>query len=374
MKNIYYILAIITFGICASCDSAENDVTLPANKFDYLSFKVSEITLDEKDAETVKATLIYSSTTPLTEDLTVNYSISYPATNAAEKDVDFSLPSQSGVAIIPAGKYTAEVELLSVINNDVSTGKRKVTFNLQPINNVTLGKPSNRDAKSITITINEDDLFEFGYTNFAEVPTFNSFERYPRPGESRDPLANIQDTDASSEAPYVSFTNTTNELGFVAAYSAGSGTTKVEKEIMGVYNNAVASAESSRFQTTFNHGNQGYVTSDLDGVLKLTFDEVEGLTSDVAGAVIELTYYFHNTSWETEDGLALYFETADGLGAPLFSVFDDDAEAIEGEWRTESITIPNEKLATGKVVITMNNSSGKEMIMIDKISIKGIKN
>lgn len=374
MKNIYYILVIAILNVFLGCNSAENEVVLPANKFDYISFDVSKVNANEKDAKTISTSLIYSSTTPLKEDLKVSYTISYPEKNAAKEGVDFTLPANSGTVVIPAGKYTADVELMTVVDNDISVGKREVVFNLSPIENVTLGKPSDRNAKSVTVTINEDDLFEFGYTNFEEVPTFDKYERYSFSKKTEAYLANEQDKKASSKAPYVSYPKASKELGFVASYVAAKDTNKKAKEIMGVYNNTVAAANKNRFQTVFKYGNQGYVTSDLDGTLKLTFDEIDGLNPNVASAVIELRYYFHKTSWESKDGLALYFETANGMGSPLLSIFGDDAEKIKGKWKSASITIPKKQLAKGRVVITMSNSSGKEMIMIDRISVKGIKN
>lgn len=374
MKNVYYVLAVIVLGVFFGCNSAENNVILPNKKFDYISFDVTKVTVNEKDAETIYVPLVYSSTTPLTQDLKVNYTISYPEKGAAKEGVDFTLPAQSGTATIPAGKYTANVELMTVVNNEVSAGKRQVVFSLSPIENISLGKPGKRKAKSVIVTIDEDDLFEFGYTNFAEVPTFDTYKRYPLSKKTESYLANIQEKDANSEIPYVSYSETTKELGFVASYVAAKDTNKKANEIMGVYNNTVASAKSKNFKTTFKYGNQGYVTSDLDGTLKLTFSEVEGLNPNVANAVVELTYYFRKTSWESSDGLAIYFETAEGVGEPLLSIFGDEAEKIEGKWQTTSIKIPENQLAKGRVILTMSNSSGKEMIMIDRISIKGIKN
>ncbi|MBG6129695.1 hypothetical protein IWQ47_001003 [Aquimarina sp. EL_43] len=368
MKSIKFIYLIGLVSILG-CDT-ENDVLLPS-EFNYISFKTNEINVLESDMGAVTTTFTYSGEL-LATDLTVNYTVTFPDQDAAQEGVDFMLPASSGSFVLPAGQSTVDVTLLeSLVNDELSKGSRAVTFSLQPIQGYILGEPDQRENKSVTINIGEDDLFEFGYTSFEEIPTFGTLTRYPRPAATQDPLPNIQDTDPGSEVPYVSYISTGDELGFTASFLAAS-VSAIEQEIMGVYNTTVTSANPDSFETNFIDGNQGYVTSDLDGFVTLTFDEITGLNPDVTNAVLDVKLFFRTTSWETEDGIVVYFETADGLGDPILSIFDDDVEAVEGTWQELRIPIPDNKLATGRLVVTFRNGAGTEMIILDSISIKGI--
>lgn len=368
MKNFNYTIALIIMGLLHSCDTAENNVLLPSPQFDYISFETATIDVSEVDSGPVTTRFTYSSPTLLSEDLTVNYTLSYPDQRAAQEGVDFILPADSGRFVLPAGETSVEITLIeSLIDDDISTGSRSVIFDLDPMGDLTLGQPGEREAKSVRVTIADDDLFEFGYSSFEEVPTFDTRTRYPRPAGSMDPLPNVQDTDPLSDIPYVSFVSTGDELGFSAAFIAGD-VDEIENEVMGVYNNTVA---SERFETTFIHGNQGYVSSDLDGTLRLTFDEITGLDPEVTDAILDIKFFFVTTTWESDDGLAVFYETTEGLGAPLLSVFGDDAEALMGTWQELSIPLPADRLAPGRLVVTMANSSGAELILLDYLSIKG---
>ncbi|MEM9361454.1 MAG: IPT/TIG domain-containing protein [Bacteroidota bacterium] len=223
-------------------------------------------------------------------------------------------------------------------------------------------------------------LTTFGFTSFEEVPTFDpidngdgtfSAQRYPRPAASQDPMPNIQDTDLSSELPYVAFSGGISELGFTAAFEAGS-VTDIEDERLGVYNNTSINAEIDNFGALFEDGVQGYVTSDLDGTLTLRFDTMTNLNSSITQAVLEARVYFRETTWEDGDGIEIFFETADGLGDPIISLLAGDVEAIAGQSTLISVPFPTEKLQQGRLVVTFTNGAGSETASLDYIAIKGV--
>lgn len=370
MKIKYINIVIVLVTMMTSCNDTGIDVILPSS-FDYITFEDTSISVNEADSGTVSVNFFYSTGNFPTQDLTFQYDISFPSDLlAAQEGIDYNLPSGSGSFVLPAGQGSVMVPLLEIIDNDISAGGRHISFALQPVDGLLNGPPDNRGATT-TITINEDDLFEFGFTSFEEVTTFDTLTTYPRPAGSVDPLPNIQDSDPTSDAPYVSFVATGNELGFTASFSAAS-VDAIENERIGVYNNTVAAANPSEFETTFIDGDQAYVTSDLDGTLTLVFDEITGLNPNVSNAVLDITLFFLTTSWETEDGIKVFFETADGLGEPLLSIFDDDVEEIEGTWQELRVPIPQDRLADGRLIITMRNGAGAETIIIDSVSIKGI--
>lgn len=371
MKNIIYNSIIFSLLLMfVSCeDSNENDVTLPSS-FYYASFEESALRVLESDEGPVKVKFVYSGVL-FDHDLTINYTITYPSEKAAIEGVDFILPSGSGSFVLPAGESVVEVTLIeSLVNNDLSEGSKKVSFNLEPIDNLLLGKPDNDDAKSITINIAEDDLYQFAYTSFEEVPAFDAVERYPRPAASA-PLLNVQESDPSSQIPYVQFVSTGNELGFTAFFQADA-VEEIENELMGVYSNNAISSAPDTFETLFVDGSQGYITSDLDGAVVLTSDEVTGLNPEVTNAVIDVKVFFKTSTWESSDGIEIFFETEDGRGEPVLSIFGDDAEALQGSWQDFRINIPQNKLKTGRLVIVLYNNQPSEMILLDLISIKGI--
>ncbi len=370
MKNVKFISLLVTLFVLMGSCKKDDDFNILPSSFDYISFDTATTSISEASTEPATIKVIYSSG-DVSQDVTLSYTVSFPTENPAQEGVDFSLANGSGTVVVPAGQSEVEIPLLTPINDDLSVGSRSVIFTLAPFGDFILGKPDNREAKSVTVTILEDDLFEFGYTSFEEVPTFDTLTTYPRPAGSVDPLPNVQDSDPGSQAPYVSFVATGNELGFTASFVAAS-VSAIENERMGVYNNTVASANASLFETTFIDGDQAYVTSDLDGFLTLTFDEITGLSPTVTDPVMDIKFFFRTTSWETEDGFVVYFETADGLGEPLLSIFDDDVEDLEGSWQEMRIPIPEDRLATGRLVLTMRNGASSETIIIDSISIKGI--
>ncbi len=375
MKILKNSVIAIIISLFFGCDSDDNDVILP-NNFNYISFTTTAINTLESDTGPIATAFVYSGTL-LSQDLTVNYTITSPNQNAAQEGVDFVLPPNSGSFTLPAGETTVQVTLIeSLIDDNLSIGSRSVTFNLEATNNLMLGQPDNREARSVTINIGEDDLFEFGYCSFEDVPTFGTFNQYPRPAATVDPMVNVQDSDPTSEIPYVNYpVSTGNELGFTASFLAAS-VSAIEQETMGVYNSSVILANPDVFPaglTELVDGNQAYVTSDLDGFVTLRFDEITGLNANVTNAVLDVKVFFGTTSWETEDGMVIYFETAEGLGDPIFSIFDDDVEAAEGTWQELRIPIPDNKLTTGRLVVTFRNGFDTEMIILDSISIKGIQ-
>lgn len=371
MKNLAYnsIMFSLLFMFVSCEDSNENDFELPSD-FYYVSFEESSVSVLESDEGPVKVKFVYSGVL-FDEDLTINYNVTYPTENAAIEEVNFTLPSNSGSFVLPAGKSSVEVTLIeSLIDNDLSEGSKKVSFNLEPVNSLLLGKPDNEEAKSVTINIREDDLHEFAFTSFEEIPTFDALERYPRPAAS-SPMLNVQESNPSSQVPYVQFVSTGNELGFTAFFQADA-VEEIETELMGVYNNTTISANSNLFVTPFEDGSQGYVTSDLDGTVILTSDEIIGLNPEVTNAVMDVKVFFEDATWESNDGMEIYFETEDGRGDPLFFVYGEDVEAIHGSWQDLRIALPDNKLKTGRLVIVFNNNQPSEMIFLDSISIKGI--
>ncbi|MEM9687693.1 MAG: hypothetical protein AAF934_12350, partial [Bacteroidota bacterium] len=179
-------------------------------------------------------------------------------------------------------------------------------------------------------------------------------------------------SDPLSTDPYVDFVAVGEELGFDLSYDPNNIGDDGEERI-GVFNNDNMNTAPDDFEARFINGTQGYLASDIDGTLVLTFDTVEGLNPDVTNAVLDVGLYIASTTFEAGEGIEIFFETADGIGDPLVSLLDNDAEAVSGEWLDLRVPIPSEKLATGNIIVTIRNSFDPEMIFLDYISIKGIE-
>ncbi|CAM1374179.1 hypothetical protein [Tenacibaculum xiamenense] len=359
-----YICVFMLWGILA-CNT-ENDVILPSS-FHYISFEKSEVRVKEGETNTVLVKFLRSSELP-NEELIFNYDISFPeGKTAAQENVDYSLPDGSGTIKLPAGKGEVEVELLTVNDNTNSAGDRYIQFDLKPTDNMTLGSPADAAAKSVTVIIGEDDLATIAYTSFEEVPAFVGDIYYNKSGT--EVLQNTQVSNPSSTDPYVDFTATGDELGFDSSFlSSDVGDSGIER--IGVFKNENLETAPDDFEARFVKGTQGFVTSDLDGTIEIVFDEVTSLNSSMTGVILEANIYIGDTSYETGEGIEIFYKTADGLGDPIISYVESTIE--KGTWLSASGNIPADKLVPGNIVVRMKNSSNSEMIFLDYIAIKGI--
>ena len=349
-----------------ACDTT-NDVILPSS-FHYVSFEKSEIKVKEGESDKV-VTKLFRASELSNEDLIYSYEISFPeGKTQAQENVDYILPKASGTIVLPAGKSEVEVELLTINNNTNSVGNRYIQFDLQPVENLNLGSPSDPNAKSVTIIIAEDDLTTIGYTSFEDVPTFLDDIYYKKSG--KEVLENTQVSDPSSTDPYVDFMADRSELGFDSSFlSSDIGDSGIER--IGVFKNENLDTNPDDFEARFQEGSQGFITSDLDGTLEITFDEITSLNANMTDVVLQANIYLADTSYETGEGIEIFYKTVDGLGAPIIS-FIEPSDEMKGVWIHVSKMIPLNKLQAGNIVVRMKNSSNSEMIFLDYIGIKGI--
>ncbi len=231
---------------------------------------------------------------------------------------------------------------------------------------------------NVTVTVNNEEaigpyftipLTLLGYSSFEEVPTFVGDIFYTK--TATIDLPNKQLLNPSSTDPYVDFTSTGNELGFDLSYdSSDIGDDGIER--IGVFSNENIETRPADFEARFEDGDQGFLMSDSDGTLILTFDEITGLNSNTMIATIEIKVYVANTTFEEGEGFQVFFNTASGLGDPIFDYFGDKAESISGSWKSLTASIPSSQLATGNLVIKLKGTENAEMVFIDSIAVKGI--
>lgn len=378
MKIFKYMTLFIAATAILGCDDTENVLTLPGSQFDYISFENNELSAPENvpGAFTVQFT---RSSADLSQQETFNYTLSFPTgLTAAVEGVDYSLPSNSGTIVIPAGVAVLDVELLEILQNTNAVGNRYIQFDLIPVDGYILGSPTFSNAGTLLIVINEDDLFTFGETSFEEVTTFVGDYLYPKTAGVNQ--ANTQLFDPSSTDPFVDWTALASgtEIGFDTS-SLASDLIDGGVERMGVFSNANmddrdANTTPAEFETRFVNGSQGYLCSDMDGTLVVETDMITVPTT-ASNMVLEISYYMAGTyesiAGVPEEGFEVYWETAAGLGDPLVSELGGAARI--NQWNNEQIVIPTDRIVDGRIVMRFRNTANDEMTFVDYIAIKGLQ-
>lgn len=247
---------------------------------------------------------------------------------------------------------------------------------------ITTKVPNSSTSGPITVTVNNYEApgpnfnvilpppTVLGYSSFEEVTTFIGDILYRKVAETPD-FPNTQISDPFSTDPYVDFTATGLELGFDATYEDITDTGGTSEKI-GVFSNANMETEPAEFEARFEEGTQGFVVSDQDNIIKITFDEITTLTAANLEPTIEVTFFIASTTFEAGEGIQVFYETSAGLGAPIIEYLDDDAEALSGAWQTISGNIPEANKTTGKIVIKLIGNNNAEMIFVDSVKLEAI--
>jgi hypothetical protein len=248
---------------------------------------------------------------------------------------------------------------------------------------ITTRVPDLSSSGAITVTVNNQEApgpnFNvilplpsiIGYSSFEEVTTFIGDTKYRKIADDAE-FTNTQVSDPSSEDPYVDFSATGAELGFDSTYDVStdaSGSATSEK--IGVFSNANMDTDPTEFEARFEDGTQGYVVSDQDDVIKITFDETT-LTERTLEPKIEVKFFIASASFEEGEGIQVYYQTAAGLGTPILEYLDDDAEALSGVWQTVTGELPEASKVKGNIVIRLAGNNNAEMIWVDSVYLRAI--
>lgn len=275
----------------------------------------------------------------------------------------------TGFSPSPTGNLVTFNGVISVVTASTSTS-------------ITTSVPKFASTGNITVTVNNEEapgpVFNIilppptllGYSSFEEVTTFIGDIKYRKVATDVN-LTNTQESDPGSEDPYVDFVATGNELGFDSTYEdiADTGATS---ERIGVFSNANLDTAPADFEARFEDGTQGFVASDQDKTIKITFDEITTLTSSAIDPKIEVKFFIASTTFEEGEGIQVFYETTAGLGAPLIEYLNDDAEAIAGSWQTISAILSTDQKTNGKIVIKLISSQDAEMVFVDSVRLTAI--
>lgn len=117
----------------------------------------------------------------------------------------------------------------------------------------------------------------------------------------------------------------------------------------------------------FSDGEQGYELSDADGLLRLTFDEID--LSAVGEVTLSVDAFVQSTGWEADDLIAIYVETDQGVISLLDTTGQDiDDLDIEGAWQTLSTTLGAD-IDTAQLVVELDSNSSSEALYVDNIVV-----
>ena len=357
MKNkIKYILLIGLMLNLSSCFK-ENEFVIP-DELSWVGFDQNDLSIAENAGGAVVVNLIVS-TKPLSESLSLNLNIS--SDNATE-GVDYTLPANSGVITVPAGSSSVSVTLIeSVLNNNIVAGDRMVEFELTDGKGFKIGGPDGLYGGTVTVKILEDDLAIYGYCSFEESPAGPAL--YSAPDGLIMP--NI-------DGAWVNYISTGGEMGYNLMYTEGNAGGADDEVIVGVTNLTLHDEEDIG---SFADGSQGYVFSDADGEWELVFDKLNVSPQQVLK--LELSWYFVDASWETDDYFKVLWRTEDGDEELIHLTGDDNNDwvldpsgnSMISKWTKLDANISNMK--DGQLVIVVANNSGSEIFYIDDITIKG---
>lgn len=118
---------------------------------------------------------------------------------------------------------------------------------------------------------------------------------------------------------------------------------------------------------SYTDGVQGYEMSDADGLLRLTFDELD--LSDIGEVTVSLDAFVQSTGWEADDLINIYVETDQGRVSLLDSTGQDiDDMGIEGAWTTLSTTLDAD-VSTATLVVELDSNSSSEALFVDNVVV-----
>ena len=154
----------------------------------------------------------------------------------------------------------------------------------------------------------------------------------------------------------VNFTAANGEMGFTSYfYTTGSG---------GLSNDFTGVSSYTGTVGAFTDGAQGFQMTDVDGLMELTFDEVD--VSD-GGVTLSIDAFIQSTGWEVADLVRIWI-VADGGEVDLLNTTGQDIDnlGIEDQWITYTLDLDGYDSA--ELHVSLASNSGSETLYIDNIS------
>ena len=154
----------------------------------------------------------------------------------------------------------------------------------------------------------------------------------------------------------VNFTAANGEMGFTSYfYTTGSG---------GLANDFTGVSSFTGTVDAFTDGSQGFQMTDVDGLMELTFDEVDVSSG---GVTLSIDAFAQSTGWEAADLIRIWV-VADGGEVDLLNTTGQDIDnlGIEGQWITYTLDLDG--YDSVELHVSLASNSGSETLYIDNIS------
>ncbi len=365
MKKINFIsFLIICFVILAT--SCEND-DIESKELDsslyWVSFADVNISAVENTVGIITAKVSLSADTQNT-DVPITYSVSSP--DGAVDGVDYTLPAGFGNAVILAGEHFVDIELATLINDDLVEGDKTLVYTLESAGNFNVGLPNTGSGNTYTLTIKEDDFTLIKGTSFEEPVGGTGYND----AVTQDIDHDLTNNPGESPVDYVS---TGGEIGFDAIFIS----TRVFNTPNGLVNEPIGVLNPSP-GLPFTDGDQGYGFADNDGTIRVTFDtvDVSGFTESFVSLDVFITATSYETSSQAPDKVKIYV-IADG--GEVLDILDLEADnpdkeldnyPFQGVWAEQKVDLTG--FTTAQLVIEVDVNVNSELILIDNIRFLGL--
>ncbi|MFG0328438.1 MAG: hypothetical protein ACF8PN_00950 [Phycisphaerales bacterium] len=199
---------------------------------------------------------------------------------------------------------------------------------------------------------------EIASTSFEEPPVFDGIQYV----DLGDPLLDHPLVNNPGE-PFVEYATVGGEMGYTAFY------TNTRNDVGLTDGDFVGVTNFTGTVTAYTDGDNGYQFQDADGLMTVTFDEVD--LTGFATAAVELDAFIRETGWEIEDRIRIWVVADGSTDIDMLNTEGSDIDdlGIEGSWITYSADLTGFATATLKIELDSNSSS--EEMYIDRVVFFG---
>lgn len=366
MKHLKYKILIIgcLFVFTTSCETDDIEPKHIDDSLFWVSFTETTLSVSENDPTLITARVALSAATQSTE-VPLTYSVTSP--DGAVEGTDYTLPAGFGSATIPAGKHFIDLQMATLINDDIVEGDKTLVFTIDTAQNFNVGLPNTKDGNTYTLVIKEDDFTFIKGTSFEEPAGGTGYTDLETNEFDHDLTNNPGDAS-------VDFVSMGGEIGFDATFVA----TRVFNTPNGLDDEAIGVLNTPPFGVaSFTNGGQGYSFSDTDGIIQVTFDSVD--LSGFAESFVSLDVFVVNTSYETTSEAPDAVRISVIADGQTFSMLDLEADnpakdfanyAGLGIWQELQLDLTG--FDSAQLVVEVDVNVNGEGVILDNIRFLGL--
>ena len=375
MKHIYkYLVCFILVVGCSDDNNLLEDIVTRGGFIQFVEIPESEFNILELDTSTLSASLIDPNNNATSYSLT----LIHEGTEVNDFVVINSFPAPLEIAVSDVisalGLTNDDVTSNSIFTFVATTVTSTGTFvGLTPnfVDGVNTGGDTASRLRSTTVR--DAVEFEISFftpagktikgTSFEEVEVGAEDAEYTRNGDPNEDGDLIN----GSAPPFVDFVSTGNEIGFNSEFV---GVPDISTSSLGFTSQRIGVTTALEDVEPFPDGTQAFHMEDADGAIRITFDTVD-VPAGQENSGVSFQYFLRVTSWETLDGIKAYANITTDTGSDviqLLDALDDDAEAVEGEWKTANSGFLK-GVRSYQLVIDVQSGHHTEDIYIDNVIV-----